>query len=539
MDAPSTSEPRLSYTGPEEILKGTPVTLTGTYHPQSIDRLILKAEDKYPFRLVLEPNAGTWSVKLDEGFYSAGSRWLRLSGYDRSGVVVAEQVIPLRVSETPLSIGKGLTLTVVQDTIFKDMPLDSADLPDDFKTFVSAGTEFPVQRYGYADGHIQVELKEPFGVIGQFGYFYGKHVELKKGEEVLHFDVAQVPVTIPGTAKVLITKDTWLKKELVDSSALDPSQKEWMNRGQTLTIVGYAAFNGHFQVTFLEARSGLGKQGYLYWEHVAIEKDGKPIIFDPDALTLRIKQNTLFKKRAVNSNNLTDRERVNLPQGSVYGLLGYSPMDQHLRVALSENLPGFGNSGYIFLDHAEVRRGTKVVDLAPSQVELNLPYFSQRDNAHRPHAACNVTAIAMVMYYYGVRPKRSGQQLEDELYEWCIRRYGEGTQTDNTVLVRMTQVYGFEASFSTTRTWGQVRSQLMRGRPVVIGGYFTHSGHIICIAGYTPTGYIVNDPYGNALTGYRDTNGRKLFYPSAYMSQMCAPEGDGNIWAHFIAPKRS
>ncbi|MGA0200444.1 MAG: hypothetical protein ACO3NK_15265, partial [Prochlorotrichaceae cyanobacterium] len=234
MDATSTSEPRLSYTGPEEILRGTPVTLTGTYHAPSIDRLVLKAEDKYPFRLALDPNAGAWSVQLDEGFYSAGSRWLRLSGYDRAGAVVAEQVIPLRVSETPLSLGKDLTLTVIRDTIFKDMPLDSADLPDDFKTFVSAGTTFLIQRYGYADGHIQVELKEPFGVIGQFGYFYEKHVELKKGEEVLHFDVAKVPVKIPGTAKVLITKDTWLKQELADSSTLDSSQKEWMNRGQTL-----------------------------------------------------------------------------------------------------------------------------------------------------------------------------------------------------------------------------------------------------------------------------------------------------------------
>lgn len=538
MDAIPTPEARLSYTGPEEISVRTPVTLNGTYHPQTIDRLTLKAEDKHPFQLQINANTGTWAVKLDEGFYNAGSRWLRLSGYDRSGRVVAEKVIPLRVSSTPLSVGKDLTLTVLQDTLFKDIPLDSADLADDFKTFISAGTQFAVQRYGYADGHIQVELKEPFGVIGQFGYFYEKHVQLKKGEEVLHFDLDQVPVVIPGTAKVLITRDTWLKAEPIDSGLLDASKKQWMNRGQTLAILGYAAFAGHFQVTFLEPRSGLGKQGYLYWEHAGIEKDGKPIVFDPDALTLRIKQDTLFKKRAVNSNNLTDREKLKLTQGSVYGLLGYSPVDDHLRVALSENLPGFGNSGFLFLEQVEVRRGSKPVDLLPNQVELNVPHFSQRDNAHRPGATCNVTAIAMVMYYYGVR-SRSGKQLEDELYEWCVRRYGENSQTDNTVLVRLSQAYGFEASFSTTRTWGQIRSQLMQGRPVVVGGYFTHSGHIVTVVGYTSNGYIVNDPYGNALTGYRDTNGRKLFYSSGYMSQMCAPEGDGNIWAHFIAPKRS
>ena len=536
MDAIPTLDSRLSYTGPEEVLIRTPVTLSGTYHAQSIDRLTLKAEDKHPFQLTVDMNTGTWSVKLDEGFYNSGSRWLRLSGYDRAGGVVAEKVIPLRVSDTPLSIGKDVILTVREDTIFKDMPLDSANLADDFKTFVSAGTQFPLLRYGYADGHIQVELQEAFGVIGQFGYFFEKHVELKKGEEVLHFDLEEVPVPIPGTAKVLMTQDTWLKAEPIDSGLLAASKKQWLHRGQTLTILGYAAFRGHFQVTFLEPRSGFGSQGYLYWEHVAIEKDGKPIVFDPDALTLTLKKDTLFKKRAVNSNNLSDREKVQLRKGSVYGLLGYSPAEQHLRVALSENLRGFGNSGYFFIEDVEVRRGSKPVELSPAQVELNVPYFSQRDNAHRPASTCNVTAIAMVMYYYGVRPQGS-KQLEDELYEWCVRRYGANSQTDNTVLVRMSQAYGFEASFSTTRTWGQIRSQLMQGRPVVVGGYFTHAGHIVCLVGYTPSGYIVNDPYGNALTGYRDTNGRKLFYSNAYMNQMCAPEGDGNIWAHFIAPK--
>lgn len=530
--------PRLQYTGPEEVLLKTPVTLQGRYDTVSISRLALVAEDKHPFQLKVDSNQGTWSVTLDEGFYNAGARWLRLSGYDRQGGLVDEQVIPLTVSDSPLSVGQNITLRVTHDTIFKDMPWDSADLQDDFKTFVSAGTTFAVQRYGYADGHIQVELTEPMGVVGQFGYFYEKHVELRKGQEVLRFDLDDVPVIIPGMVKVLVTQSTWLKAEPADSNTLDDRQKVLFHQGQSLNILGYAAMKGHFRVTLAQELPGLGKVGYFYWPHVSLEKDGKPVVFDPDALTVTLKQDTLLKKRAVNSTNLADHEKRSLAKGSVYGLLGYSPVEQHLRVALTENLPQFGNSGYFFTDHVEVRRGSRLVDLAPSQVELNVPYFSQRDNAHRPWATCNVTSIAMVLYYYGLRPQRSGQQLEDEMYEWCVRRYGANAQTDNTVLVRMVQAYGFTATFGTNRTWAQIRDQLRQGRPVVVGGYFTHSGHIVCITGYTPNGYIVNDPWGNALKGYRDRDGRKLLYPQSYMGQMCSPEGDGNIWAHFIAPRR-
>jgi hypothetical protein len=45
---------------------------------------------------------------------------------------------------------------------------------------------------------------------------------------------------------------------------------------------------------------------------------------------------------------------------------------------------------------------------------------------------------------------------------------------------------------------------------------------------------IVNDPWGDALTGYSDTEGGKLLYPYGYLNQVSGP--DGNIWAHFIQP---
>ena len=446
-------------------------------------------------------------------------------------------VINLLISTEPLSVGQGLMVKVIHTTVFKALPQDSSSLSDGQQAAIPAGQSFAVHHYGYADGHVRVELNQPIDRVGDVGYFYEHHVELTKGQEAVKFEAPEAPVIIPGTAQVLITQDTWLKAELTDSSHLNEAQMVRLSAGEHLTILGYACIRGHFQVTLLDEKPGFGKIGYLYWQHVQLTKDGKTVEFDPDALTITLKQDSLFKKRAVNSSNLQGKDKKLLSQASIHGVLGYSPMDDHVKVALSENLPGFGNSGYFYRDHVLVKRGNRAIDLAPSQVELNVPYFSQRDNRNRPWATCNVTSVAMVLYYYGVRPQRSGQQLEDEFYEWCVRRYGTNAQTDNAVLVQLSKGYGFNASFGTNRSWAQIKSRIRRGQPVVVGGYFTHAGHIVCVVGFTPDGYIVNDPWGDALTGYQGRDGRKVFYPNAYMNQMCCPEGDGNIWAHFIARK--
>jgi hypothetical protein len=141
----------------------------------------------------------------------------------------------------------------------------------------------------------------------------------------------------------------------------------------------------------------------------------------------------------------------------------------------------------------------------------------------------------MVLAFHGRRSRNPRQQLEDELYQWIIDRYGRQARTDNSVMQKLYQAYGFGGGFSTTRTWSQIKQELIENRPVVIGGYFTHGGHIICIIGFDEFGYIVHDPYGNALTGYRQTEGKSLRYPYVYMRDMCGVDGD--VWAHFILPR--
>ncbi|MEZ2232097.1 C39 family peptidase [Microcoleus sp.] len=523
--------PNLTYQGPTEVLLNQTIALSGTFDKQEAVKVEVIAEDKLPLNVTLNQTAGTWQVNLAKGFSTPGARWLRLRATDSKGNVTGSQIIYITVSSDPLTVGKDLTLKIVSDTLFKVAPVDSSRLNNQQKILVKAGQTLIVNKYGFIDGHLKVVLDAAITPIGTFGYFYEPDVQLAKGTKILKFDLADVPNT-NISAQLLVTQTTQIKASPEDSPKLPANQVADLILGSTYAITGYACILGHFRVTLAESIPDFGNVGFIYWRHVQIKKLDKEIIFDPDALTVTMLQPTVFKKRPVDANQLSATERTTLPLGRVYGVESYGLEGNHLKISLTEELPNFGNTGFVVPTSIQFKRGDKVFDPIPNNVELNVPYFSQRDNPRFDWSTCNVTAIAMILYYYGVRSKWGGQ-LEDELLQWCFDYAGQGSQTDHNVLSALIKAYGFKTSFSTTRKWADLRSELLNRRPVVLAGDFTASGHIITLIGYNSEGYIVQDPWGDALTGYRDTEGRKLMYPYNYMNQVAGP--DGNIWAHFIS----
>jgi hypothetical protein len=522
----------LSYQGPSEVLVNQPIVLRGTFDPEQTAKIEVIAEDTLPLSVMLNRQASTWQVSLSKGFSIAGARWLRLRATDSKGNVTGSQIIYITVSSDPLTVGQGLTLKIVSDSLFKVAPVDSSRLNNQQKVFVKAGQTFAVSKYGFVDGHLKVVLDSEISPIGSFGYFYEPDVQLAKGTQILRFDLADVPNS-NVSAQLLVTQTTQIKAKPEDSSKLPADQIADILLGTTYAITGYASILGHFRVTLAESIPGFGNIGFIYWQHVQIKKDGKEVAYDPSALTMTILQATVFKKRPVDAASLSATERTTLPLGRVYGVNSYGVEGNHLKVSLTEELPNFGNTGYVFPSFVQFKRGAKIFDPVPNNVELNVPYFSQRDNPRFDWSTCNVTSIAMVFYYYGVRSEWGGQ-LEDELLQWCFDYAGQGSQTDHSVLSALIQAYEFKTSFSTTRTWADVRSELLNRRPVVLAGDFTAAGHILTLIGYNSQGYIVQDPWGDALTGYSDTEGRKLMYPYSYVNQVAGP--DGNVWAHFISP---
>ncbi|MGI0491920.1 C39 family peptidase [Alkalinema pantanalense CENA528] len=517
------------YSGPKEVLLGKPVILKGSYDASRIAKLTIRAEDKFSLPVTLKN--GTWEVNMPKGFSSPGARWFRVQGFDSAGKQVESRIFYMTVSRDPLTVAQALTLKVLRDTYFKASSQDSSKLNNQQKVLVKAGQIFHVNRYGSMDAHLKLELAESIEPIGSFGYFYEAHVQLSKGTQVLRFTVDDVPDTPGDGIQMLVTTTTFLKKSREDSSALPDSQKAQLMQGQTLQIKGYACLGGHFRVTLATPIAGFGDVGFIYWRHVRLTRLGQEIPFDPDALTARILQDTVLKKSPVDSSKLAAEDKVSAPAGRVYGVSSYTIEGGHIKLSTTEEFPGFGNTGYIFPNFVQMQRGGRSFNPIPPQVELNVPYFSQRDNPRLYWSTCNVTSIAMVFYYYGVRSKDGGQ-LEDELLQWCLDRYGAGSQTDHSVLIKLIEAYGFKSQFSTTYKWQDIKEELMNRRPVVLCGYFTHGGHIVTVVGYTPQGYIVNDPWGDGYYGYASTEGRKLIYPYDYTTQMCGVDGD--VWAHFI-----
>lgn len=533
--APVSVSPTLSYTGAAEVLVKQPTTLTGRYDPSVVTSVSVVAEDKYPLPVSLNRSEGTWSVRLEQGFQEAGLRWLRLKGSDSSGTTVDNQVVYITVSADPLTVGENLTLRTRQNTLFKVAPMDGDRLSREQQLEIPAGTPFNLRSYGYLDGHLQVRLNTSLLPIGDFGYFYEPHVEVRKGDRTLVFDIEDMP-DIPVTAQILITTTTHIKISTVSAASLPRNQKARLVQGQNFGVRGYASIAGHFRVTLSESIPGFGNVGYIYAGHSQLIGDGATIPYDPNALTLTVLQQTAFKRRPVESSQLSSSDKTTLPLGRVYGINSYATESGHIRAALTEELPGYGNTGYVFPEHVWIRKGGVTIDLfpkLPDRKELNVPYFSQRDNPSYSWATCNTTAIAMVLYYYGLRPTYSSQ-LEEELFQWIVRRYGVGAQTNHAILTEMIRAYGYRTNFSTTRRWAEIDKEIAEGRPVVLPGYFTATGHIVTVIGYSPSGLIVHDPWGNALTGYQNTYGARLLYPNAYLLDKSGRDGD--VWGHFIYP---
>lgn len=522
--------PELTYEGPLEILVNTATILSGNY-PKKTTKVSLIAEDKHPLDVTLDAKNTTWQVELKEGFKRPGYRWLRLKATDKDDKILGSLIINISVSSDPMTVGDNLVLTILENSFFKVSPFDSSKLGKKQKIELKAGQTFAVSKYGLVDGHLKLLLKESIAPLGNFGYLYEPHVKLAKGEKKLIFNLDEVPNT-DISAQMLVTTTTILKTQPKDSSNLPEGEMTQLSLGATYSIKGYAATRGYFRITLVESIPGFGDVGYVYWQHVKIKKEGREVSYDPHAITATVLQNTVIKKRPIDAKDLDENEKKSLYLGRVYGVDSYSIENGHVKASLTEEIAGFGNTGYIFPRHILLQRGGKTVNPLPNQLELNIGYLSQRDNPRYYWSTCNVTSIAMVFTYYGVRAK-SGGRLADELLQWCFNYGGVGSQTDHSVLVELIQSYGFKASFDTQRTWSEVKEELQNRRPVVLAGDFTASGHIICLIGYTRDGYIVNDPWGDALTGYEDTEGAQLLYPYDYMDEVAGP--DGYVWAHFIS----
>lgn len=179
----------------------------------------------------------------------------------------------------------------------------------------------------------------------------------------------------------------------------------------------------------------------------------------------------------------------------------------------------------------------------------NVPAFTQRDNKIDPSISCFPTSSAMVMQYclnlIGKGKEAVGcsssMQLEDyinqvisskEVDDWMkanTSKLGKWIWDYNKRTIFCVEEYvfnllmnplGFKATSGVGITYKAFCDFISTNQlPCVISGDFRSvskvQGHMNCVFGFNNVGIqtlLVNDPYGNALTGYKDQNGANMSY---------------------------
>jgi uncharacterized protein YvpB len=164
---------------------------------------------------------------------------------------------------------------------------------------------------------------------------------------------------------------------------------------------------------------------------------------------------------------------------------------------------------------------------------LNVRHFSQLDNIYHPEGTCNLTSAAMCLDYHGVRPKKKGMQLEDELFEYVYNNKLSRHSAQD--IARVIRAFGCSDKLTWDTTIEEVKESINNGNPCILHGMFTRGGHIIVARGYNEKGLIVNDPYGEFYhLGYdTNTSGAALCYSYGLIQETCA--FDGEFWVHSVS----
>lgn len=165
----------------------------------------------------------------------------------------------------------------------------------------------------------------------------------------------------------------------------------------------------------------------------------------------------------------------------------------------------------------------------------DFPLFGQLNNRIDPYDTCNMTSLAMCLHFYGLRGNGVGQ-IEDQLSTYQkAKGLNRGSPTD---IAFIANVFGAKLTPQVTDTFDpgasleQIHDSIDAGNPVIVHGYFTRSGHIVVVTGYSATHVQLHDPYGEWYeTGY-DTNQTGSIYnlSNATFTRICEDE----VWAHFF-----
>lgn len=160
-----------------------------------------------------------------------------------------------------------------------------------------------------------------------------------------------------------------------------------------------------------------------------------------------------------------------------------------------------------------------------------LPYYCQYDNSLYPGSTCQNTSMAMVLSKYGLKIS------PDEITERFGKYEAQTPEGLANVFNTLAKENGLKARLRAHRDGdiNFVNKLLAEGKPVIVHGWFTSSGHVITLNGYDGQNYTANDPAGEwtqqKCGGYQGGSGENVKYDKNAMIDAIDAE---DIWCHEV-----
>ena len=203
----------------------------------------------------------------------------------------------------------------------------------------------------------------------------------------------------------------------------------------------------------------------------------------------------------------------------------------------------------------------------------SIPYRPQWDNTLYPASTCNTTSMVHALEVSGI-PFTYPEDMQPEdyltnileskeaysrlvkLYKWAVGKYPPRQVHAMLSWAVNEKLVGTPCTFFTTNaTIQEMIYHLVATRTaLVVGTDFTSYGHIVTVVGLATaqedimqaqsprdvnleaiSSIIVNDSWGNYLTGYKDRNGFNIRVPfHTYIAKTRTPGKLTGKWVHFF-----
>ena len=279
-----------------------------------------------------------------------------------------------------------------------------------------------------------------------------------------------------------------------------------------------------------EAEEGLFRRdGWIAQDGESEEEAKTPKVI----ATITAKQDTLLKKEPKQGSDLECDEKVNVAEGKTYQLVWVGKEgDDHVKVSLAYG----GGNWFIYTPHWKGLEEEKPA-VNKGGKELDVRYFSQRDNYRDASRTCFSSSCAMMLEY--MKPGTLPGDRGDDKYVQRVFEYGD--TTDAYTQLKALISYGLEPKFVQNASVETVKEQIDADRPVPIGILHhgpasapSGGGHWICVVGYDSKGFIVNDPWGSldhASGYYSSEDGERLHYSYQLINSRWTVAAPNDGWA--------